>query len=141
MARLTFAVALLLGSLSDSLRADDWPQWLGPRRDGVWRETGLLAKFPQGGPKVLWRVPIENGFSGPAVADGRVYVTDHQRARDEKGNPLPPAKVGEIATRSIWNMARALDSNSTNTRAEPSCMQSVRRCTITLTTASGSVFK
>ena len=36
-------------------RADDWPQWLGPQRDGVWRETGLLEKFPKGGPKVLWR--------------------------------------------------------------------------------------
>ena len=30
--------------------ADDWPQWLGPKRDGVWRETGLLEKFPAGGP-------------------------------------------------------------------------------------------
>jgi outer membrane protein assembly factor BamB len=68
------ALAALLGRTE--LRADDWPQWLGPQRDGVWRETGLLTKFPAGGPKVLWRRPIHGGYAGPAVADGRVYVTD-----------------------------------------------------------------
>src|SRR5262245_46474329 len=57
-------------------RADDWPQWLGPKRDGVWRETGLLDKFPKGGPTVRWRAKIGGGYSGPAVADGRVYLTD-----------------------------------------------------------------
>jgi outer membrane protein assembly factor BamB len=72
---------LLLGvlpawGLSVAARADDWPQWLGPKRDGVWRETGLLEKFPEGGPKVRWRTPVGQGYAGPAVADGRVYVTD-----------------------------------------------------------------
>jgi outer membrane protein assembly factor BamB len=57
-------------------RADDWPQWLGPQRDGVWRENGLLAKFPEKGPKVLWRAKVAAGYSGPAVAKGKVYVTD-----------------------------------------------------------------
>ncbi len=36
--------------IATAARADDWPQWLGPKRDGVWRETGILAKFPAGGP-------------------------------------------------------------------------------------------
>jgi len=57
-------------------RADDWPQWMGPRRDGVWRETGILKTFPKGGPRVMWRTPIGGGYAGPAVAGGRVYVTD-----------------------------------------------------------------
>ena len=57
--------------------ADDWPQWLGPRRDSVWRETEIVDQFPEGGPKVLWRAPVSGGFSGPAVADGRVYVADY----------------------------------------------------------------
>ncbi len=57
-------------------RADDWPQWMGPRRDGVWRETGILEQFPPGGPKVRWRTPIGSGYAGPAVAGGRVYVLD-----------------------------------------------------------------
>src|SRR5262245_6907032 len=60
--------------------ADDWPQWLGPQRDGVWREAGILSKFPTGGPKVVWRTPVGGGYSGPAVVDGRVYLTDRQLA-------------------------------------------------------------
>ena len=70
----------LLALTFTALHADDWPQWLGPQRDGVWRETGILEKFPAGGPTVRWRVPIGGGFSGPAVADGRVYILDRQLA-------------------------------------------------------------
>jgi outer membrane protein assembly factor BamB len=66
---------LLLGTAT-FVRGDDWPQWLGPQRDGVWREEGLLEKFPAGGPKVLWRAPLGGGYAGPAVAGGKVYVTD-----------------------------------------------------------------
>jgi outer membrane protein assembly factor BamB len=69
-----------------ALRADDWPQWLGPKRDGVWRETGLLETFPKGGPAVKWRKPLGAGYAGPAVANGRVYVTDFVAA---KGAKLP----------------------------------------------------
>lgn len=58
--------------------ADDWPQWMGPKRDGVWRETGIVDTFPAGGPPVRWRVPIGGGYSGPAVVGNRVYVTDKQ---------------------------------------------------------------
>src|SRR6478672_10977612 len=57
--------------------ADDWPQWMGPRRDNVWRETNLLEKFPAGGPLVVWRTPIAGGYAGPAVAGGRLFVTDY----------------------------------------------------------------
>jgi outer membrane protein assembly factor BamB len=42
----------------------------------VWRETGILERFPKDGPKVRWRKPIGTGYAGPAVAGGRVYVTD-----------------------------------------------------------------
>jgi outer membrane protein assembly factor BamB len=59
-----------------AVRADDWPQWLGPKRDGVWRENGILTQFPKNGPKIRWRTPIGGGYAGPAVAGGRVYVTD-----------------------------------------------------------------
>jgi len=56
--------------------ADDWPQWRGPLRDGVWREDGVLERFPPEGPPVRWRTPIGAGFSGPAVAGGRVFLMD-----------------------------------------------------------------
>jgi outer membrane protein assembly factor BamB len=58
------------------LRADDWPQWRGPNRDGVCPETGLLETFPARGLKVCWRAPVGWGFSSPVVAQGRVYLAD-----------------------------------------------------------------
>jgi outer membrane protein assembly factor BamB len=78
------------------LRAEDWPQWLGPQRDGVWRETGILEKFPTGGPKERWRMPIGGGYSGPAAADGRVYVSDRALAEGAKNpdNPFQTSSVG-----------------------------------------------
>src|SRR5688572_10640542 len=67
-------VASLICAVSAS--ADDWPQWRGPHRDAVWREDGVLKSFPADGLKVLWRVPVNAGFSSPIVAEGRVYLTD-----------------------------------------------------------------
>jgi len=80
-------LALALGqALGLSSMAADWPQWLGSKRDGVWREPGILKKFPEGGPKVNWRVPIGGGYAGPTVAAGRVFIMDRQLAKDTK-NP------------------------------------------------------
>ena len=76
--------------------ADDWPQWLGPERDSVWRETGIVEKFPADGPPVLWRIPIGAGYSGPAVAKGRVYVMDRQLAPGV-ANPANAFQRGEIS--------------------------------------------
>ena len=67
---------VLLGS-SARLQADDWPQWMGPQRDSVWREDGIVDRFPKNGLKVTWRAKVQFGYAGPAVADGRVYVTDY----------------------------------------------------------------
>ena len=61
----------------NQLLADDWPQWMGPQRDNVWREDRILKKFPNGGPEVVWRSPVAGGYAGPSVADGRVFVTDY----------------------------------------------------------------
>jgi outer membrane protein assembly factor BamB len=71
--------------LVPAARADDWPQWLGPQRDGVWRETGILKQFPPGGPKVRWRAEIGSGYTGPAVVGDRVYVMDRQGELPKKG--------------------------------------------------------
>ena len=64
---------LLYGGVSVA-DASDWPQWRGPNRDGISRQTGLLKEWPDGGPQVLWRVPLGEGFSGISVARGRVYT-------------------------------------------------------------------
>jgi outer membrane protein assembly factor BamB len=75
--------------------ADDWPQWLGPKRDSVWRETGIIEKFPSNGPPVLWRSPVGGGYSGPTVANGRVYLTDRQLAAGAN-NPADPFQRGIV---------------------------------------------
>ncbi|HEY2785967.1 MAG TPA: PQQ-binding-like beta-propeller repeat protein [Fimbriiglobus sp.] len=62
------------------VRGDDWPQWMGPKRDNVWREDGIIDKFPESGAKKLWSAPVAGGYAGPAVAGGKVFVTDYQSA-------------------------------------------------------------
>ena len=78
--RLVIVCSMLLmisAECKEGAFADDWPQWMGPNRDNVWRESGIIEKFPNGGPKVLWRTPIAGGYAGPAVAGGNVFVTDY----------------------------------------------------------------
>lgn len=58
--------------------AEDWPQWRGPSRDGVWIEPNALDKFPADKLEPIWRQEIGSGYSGPTVAQGRVYVMDRQ---------------------------------------------------------------
>jgi outer membrane protein assembly factor BamB len=70
------SLAFLL-ALQDSLH--DWPQWRGARRDGVWRETGIVEKFDQDRIPLRWSVPIGGGYSGPTVAAGRVFVMDRPK--------------------------------------------------------------
>jgi outer membrane protein assembly factor BamB len=88
------AVAIL-EVLAAPVQADDWPQWLGPQRDGIWRETGILDAFPASGLKFRWRVPISSGYTGPAVAKGRVYVMDHLLAKGTS-RPADAFSRGEI---------------------------------------------
>ncbi len=85
MIRRTAVVLALLAS-SLPLAADDWPQWGGPRGDLVWREGGIVKTLPAGGllPRV-WSTPIGEGYSGPAVADGKVYISDLVERQGRKG--------------------------------------------------------
>ncbi|MBL7039587.1 MAG: PQQ-like beta-propeller repeat protein [Pirellulaceae bacterium] len=70
-----FAIVFLVFSSTRST-ADEWPQWRGPNRDGVWAETGVVDGFSSPQIERKWSVPISSGYCGPTVADGRVYVTD-----------------------------------------------------------------
>ncbi len=73
-----FGLALCLIGLSfySTAEAADWPQWRGPNRDGKSSETGLLKKWPEGGPKLLWSIDgLGTGFSTVSVADGLLYTT------------------------------------------------------------------
>lgn len=87
MMRRSCLLALAVSSIQLAVvGADDWPQWLGPKRDGVWCEDGIVAKFPAEGPKIRWRAKISEGYSGPAVAQGKVVITDRVLAAGAK-NP------------------------------------------------------
>ncbi len=57
-----------------SFAEHDWPQWLGPNRNGISSETGILTSFPESGPKVLWQAPSGDGYSGMSVLDGKLYT-------------------------------------------------------------------
>ena len=70
-------VAALLFSTASLAFGEDWPQWMGPQRDGVWNETGILEKFPASGAKVKWRQPVSLGYAGPAVVGNQVFVFDY----------------------------------------------------------------
>jgi outer membrane protein assembly factor BamB len=86
------SAALLLVAAAPGL-ADDWPQWMGPNRDDHWKETGILQKFPTGGPKKLWSAPVGGGYAGPAVAGDRVFVPDYQATDGKLANsPAMPTK-------------------------------------------------
>lgn len=87
---------LLLLLLAGPLPAEDWPQWLGPKRDAVWRESGILKRFPKLGLKVVWRSPIGPGYTGPAVAGGDVITLDRTVAGDAE-IPDNPFKRGSIS--------------------------------------------
>jgi len=67
--------ALFFVHSTKPLRADDWPQWQGPDRTNVSKETGLLKTWPKDGPKLLWTFDKAGvGFSGPAVVGDRLYI-------------------------------------------------------------------
>jgi outer membrane protein assembly factor BamB len=56
------------------LHAADWPQFLGPYRNGISGETGLLQSWPDKGPPMLWEKPVGEGFSGPVVAGSKLII-------------------------------------------------------------------
>lgn len=76
-----YQTAIIFISLSclplGTTSADDWGQWMGKNRDGVYHESGVIDSIPEAGLKVKWRMPVNGGYAGPAVADGKVYVFDY----------------------------------------------------------------
>ncbi len=110
-------VWLLMGLLfhAEAL-AGEWPQWRGPQRDGIWQETGIVQRFDERWLPVLWRAEIANGYSGPTVAGGRVYVTDRL------GTPAQVERVRcfDAATgKPIWSHSYECDYEKVDYRDGP----------------------
>lgn len=75
----TIAFIVFIGVIASFANAADWPQWRGPNRDGISKETGLLKEWPKEGPKLLWQLKeIGAGYSTPSVVGGRVYVMSNE---------------------------------------------------------------
>ena len=93
--------AVLAGALAFSLPAvaGDWPQFRGPRRDGICAVGELAAQWPVDGPPVLWREKVGAGFSGPVVAGGRVFL--FSREGDEEVLTARESATGKV----IWRAA------------------------------------
>jgi outer membrane protein assembly factor BamB len=77
----TLGLASLL-SLAPSAAADDWPQWRGPARDGISKETGWLTQWPAAGPKRLWEASVGIGLSSFSVSKGRLYTMGNVSEND-----------------------------------------------------------
>ena len=123
MKRTTAYFLLLVCALSPAL-ADDWPEWRGKGRTGVWNESGILEKFPERGLTITWRTPVRAGFAGSAVAAGRVFVTDFARSPGMKGTERVlclEEGTGKILWTREWdaNYIGIQDTYATGPRATP----------------------
>jgi outer membrane protein assembly factor BamB len=83
-----------------SALAADWPQYLGPNRNGSSSEKGILRTWPANGPEVLWTAAVGRGFGGPVVKDGKVYLLDRD---DQVGDTM---RCYDLANgKELWNFA------------------------------------
>lgn len=86
--------------------AGDWPQYLGPDRNAVSSETGLLAEWPESGPETLWSFPLEEGYGAPAVSEGKVFLLDRIDGRQDV------LRCIDIETgKELWKFAYDADGN------------------------------
>lgn len=96
--RVLLAISII-AFVTASLRAADWPQFLGPDRNGISSEADLPDHFPSGGPKVVWKKDVGQGFSGPVVSAGRLIL--FHRLGDNETVECLDARTGNR----VWNSA------------------------------------
>ena len=93
---------ILVGGLllAAAAAAADWPQWRGPKRDGISAETGLLQSWPAGGPRLLWKTTgLGEGYSSFAVAKGRLYT------QGQRGNQQFVLAFDASSGKKVWEAA------------------------------------
>jgi outer membrane protein assembly factor BamB len=114
---------LLILCAATTLVAADWPQWRGPNRDNQSAETGLYRSWPAGGPKVLWKTPVAEGYAGVAIKAGRAYINDYDTAKKEHLVRCLSMADGKEAWR--WSYAVDVRPNHGITRTVPSIGESL----------------
>ena len=75
---------LLLFSGCHAQEGQEWPDWRGEGRNGVWNEKNIITEFPDKEIRLKWRIPLGSGYSGPTVSQGRLYVTDRVTSPEEQ---------------------------------------------------------
>jgi outer membrane protein assembly factor BamB len=102
---LCFSAVSVTGSGNMVVSTSDWPQWRGPERNGISKESGLLKQWPAEGPKLLWQVnDIGDGYSTPAVVGTRLYLMSNrgmdnefvQALSTQDGKPIWTTRVGNV---------------------------------------------
>lgn len=76
------ALLVATGAVASESPGEDWPQFLGPRANGISAETGLLETWPSSGPPLVWEKQIGTGYSAPSVRGGLIVL--HHRVKDEE---------------------------------------------------------
>lgn len=126
----TLLVGLLLATAGHSISAQspeqqpEWTQWRGPQRTGYVSAGALPAGIDQGRLPVAWRVPLQPGYSGPIIADGKIYVTETRDRRKEVVTAYRLAD-GEKLWEQSWEGAMEVPffakANGDWIRATPAC--------------------
>jgi len=113
----TWHIGLFLAVAMPATYGADWPQFRGPARDNISKETGLLRQWPASGPRVLWTVPAAQGYAGAAIVAGRVYHHDYDEAKREWVVNARSLTDGKL----IWQykQARVIRPNHAITRSVP----------------------
>ena len=131
-ARLTwFLLLLLTTSAAAQVPAEpgDWPQWRGPKRDGINLEKGLLKEWPKAGPKLLWQVDsVGAGYSSVAIKGDRIYTQgdingiEHILALDAKDGRIvwavQPGLAKELLATRVATEMTQLDKDKDGTVSE-----------------------
>ncbi len=95
----------LAGAIVVAVRADQWPQWRGPLRNGISQETGLLKQWPAEGPKLLWHSKqIGSGYSTPAVVGDNLYLLSNEGNENEYVQSLHVSDGAQVWSTRIGNV-------------------------------------
>lgn len=88
-------------------RAEEWPQWRGPARDGISKEKGLLQEWPAEGPPLVWKKDkLGDGYSTPAIADGRIFLISNESLEDEYVQALSIKDGSQLWRRTLGKVGK-----------------------------------
>ena len=115
-------ILLCMTSLSWSQESFDWPQWQGPSRDAISKETGLLKEWAEGGPPLAWRVEtLGGGYSAPSIASGRIF------GMSNRGSDEVVWALNEKDGKELWvtTLGPAITTGMRQGREGPGCTPTV----------------